>query len=613
LSNNDPSSGAPEPKHGFEDSRRLTGPNRWYANTAVVLTPLGGAAHQPAAHALWAQHVVHMARALAWPDPQPKAVEHAHEPSLAFAAPADVLFTATEVNEWAWERAAAGWGAPGFDLAQDWGDAATTVFAARAQAERRPDLAVLQSAAATRGLPCLVDDELGSIGAGAGSRSWPLQALPALDAVPWSALHNIPTALVTGSNGKTTTVRLLAAMVHAAGHIPGLCSTEGVVVDGLTVQMGDYAGPAGARAVLRHPAVQVALLETARGGILRRGLAVQRATVAVVTNVSADHLGEYGVASAADIAEVKLVVAHAVNGGAGLSGAGPSCTGPSSTSPKQAPGVLVLNAEDALLMATAARLPHARSARWALFAQDHDHPTLAALRARPEHTQGSTCGVRAGQLLLCAGGLEHDLGAVHRMPISLQGAARHNIENAAAAALAAHALGLPISAIQQALHSFGASPQDNPGRLELWHHHGATVLIDYAHNPDGLAQLLRVARSLKPQRLGLLLGQAGNRSDAAISELAQVAASFQPDRVVIKELPLMLRGRSVAEVPALIERALLGQGVAAALVHHVADEAAAAMALLAWAQPGDVLVLPIHTAAVRTEIRTALAAAAQPR
>jgi UDP-N-acetylmuramyl tripeptide synthase len=156
------------------------------------------------------------------------------------------------------------------------------------------------------------------------------------------------------------------------------------------------------------------------------------------------------------------------------------------------------------------------------------------------------------------------------------------------------------------LQRFGSTALDNPGRLERWPWRGATVLLDYAHNPDGLAQLLSVARALKPQRLGLLLGQAGNRDDAAIAELARVAAGFQPGRVVVKELPGMLRGRAVGELPALIESTLLAAGLSAHQVQHHADELEAAQALLAWAEAGDVLVLPIHTAAVRTALAQVL-------
>ena len=539
-----------------------------------MLTPLGSRAEDPAVHARWAGRVQALASALGWPAPAPVVHRHATGTLLAFAAPAEYLFTATELNEWAWEASAAEAGETGFDRAQPFGDeTAAELLAARASAEQRPGLAPLLAQAGAQRLPALVDDEQLSLGAGQGSQCWPLGTLPAPPEVPWAQLHDVPTALVTGSNGKTTTVRLLAAMATAAGRVPGYSCTEGLCVAGEVLEAGDWSGPAGARAVLRHPAVTAAVLETARGGILRRGLAVARADVAVVTNISPDHLGEYGVHSAEDLAEVKLVVAHAVSAG----------------------GWLVLNADDGVLMAAAARLPHASSARPARFAQAHTNPALQACRL----AGGSTCGVDEGRLLLSHAGELHDLGTVAEMPLTLGGAARHNVENIAAAALAAAVLGWPVDAIARTLRQFGSEPAHNPGRLERWQHRGATVLVDYAHNPEGLAQLLTVARALGGRRLGLLLGQAGNRDDAAIAQLAQTAARFEPDRIVVKELPAMLRGRAPGEVPALLLEALREAGVPAGRCQLLPDEDAAARALLDWAEAGDVLVLPVHTTRVR--------------
>ena len=576
----------PEPKHGFEDSRRLTGPSRYFDGGAVTLTPLSHVANNESAHASWCAHVTQIAQQLGWPVPQCVVQRHQHGTLLMCSAPVDALMTATEISEWAWERCMAEVGVIGFDLAQDHGATASAVFAARALAEIRPQQAALRAAAAARGLPIFEDDDELSIGAGSGSRCWPLAALPDVAGVPWATLHDVPTALVTGSNGKTTVVRLLAAMARAAGLVSGLCSTEGVVIDGQAMTQGDYAGPAGARMVLRDQRVQAAVLETARGGILRRGLAVWRADVAVVTNISADHFGEYGVDSATDIAEVKLTLARALHQG----------------------GTLVLNGDDELLMAAAQRLPHAgtaAAARDAHFAVDAEHPRLQAWR----RAGGRTCGARAGHLQLFDGNTQHGLGAVAAMPMTLHAAARHNIANAAAAALAAHAMGLPIAAIRAALASFGVQPSDNPGRLERWPWRGATVLVDYAHNPEGLAQLLQVANALAPRRLGLLLGQAGNRADDAIVELARVAALAQPDRVVIKELPGMLRGRALGELPALLQSSLVQAGLNASCIEIVPDEEAAAMLLLQWAQPGDVIVLPVHTTAVRERLGSLLSQA----
>ena len=583
-----PAGDAVEPRHAFDESRRLTGANRYFGGPAVVLEPSGPAALDGAAHGRWIAQVLSMTAALGWPPVPPRV--HAHGQGalagvvLVCAAPGDTLFTATEVNEWAWERAAAahaGHAAAGFDLAQPADEDSRAHFVARAEAEHSLPLQALCKFAEAQGLPWLLDDDTLSLGEGQGSEVYPRSALPLPQDVPWDRLHAVPKVLVTGSNGKTTTTRLLAAMAQAAGHTAGLCGTEGVVVGGQVVDAGDYAGPAGARAVLRHPAVTAAFLETARGGILRRGLAVQRADVALVTNVSADHLGEYGIDSLDDIAQTKLVLAHAVAGH----------------------GTLVINGDDETLLRVAVQSPHAAAAGWAAFAHEHEAGILRTLR---QHG-GSTCGVRDGQLLLVLDGAEHDLGAVRDMPLALGGAATFNIDNLAAAALCAAVLGLPLDAVRRVLLQFGSQPGDNPGRLQRLQHHGATVLLDYAHNPDGLAQLLAVARALQPQRLGLLLGQAGNRSDEAIVELARTAAACAPDRVLVKELPLMLRGRQPGSVPALIERGLLEGGLSPEHLAHQPDEEAAAHALLQWAQPGDVVVLPVHTAAVRERLLGVLA------
>jgi UDP-N-acetylmuramyl tripeptide synthase len=613
----EPIAEAAEPRRAFTGSRRLPGANRFHGRPSVVLSALGPAAGRPAAHEQWAAHVQALAAALGWPRPEPLAHAHAGGLLLAFAAPAARLYTATEVNEWAWEQAV---GLPAHHAA-DAGDAdprpwerehpphdvqaAARHFAARAAAEANAALDALMDAAAARGVPLLIDDEVLSVGEGARHAAWPIDALPGPAEVPWDRLASVPKALITGSNGKTTTVRLVAAMCRDAGHATGFCCTEGVYVGAATRpepgQGGDWSGPAGARAVLRDPRVQAAVLETARGGLLRRGLAVARAEVAVVTNISPDHVGEYGIDSAADIADVKLVVAHAVH----------------------AAGTLVLNGEDALLLERAGAAPHAQGRR-ALFGLHHDAPPLAAHRA----AGGATCGVAArgpgdtermpatAHLLLSPGGgaAPHDLGAVAAMPIALGGAARHNVANAAAAALAAWALGVAPASIARTLRHFGAEPGENRGRMERHAWRGATVMIDYAHNPEGLALLLEVARHVAAEagpeaRLLLLLGQAGNRDDAAIAALARTAAAFAPHLVVLKELPAMRRGRAEGEVPALLEAGLRTAGFDAARIEHLPDEAAAAHHLLGTARPGDVVVLPLHAGPAREQVLATLAAA----
>lgn len=566
----------------FDESRRLTGSNLYFDGTGAALETGRGLQPDDTLLQAWRTRIRMLREALGWPHADTVARRHASGASLAFAAPPDQLYTATEANEWAWlaslhalrpELAARGWHAPGHPPPWD-EDAALRCLRAMAAAEANPALLALLEQARIRGVPAHADDDALSIGEGAGSRTWPIAALPAIDQVPWPQLHGIPLAVVTGSNGKTTTVRLLAAMARAHGWTSACSSTDGLFVDGQPLDSGDYSGPMGARTVLRHTQVQAAILETARGGILRRGIAVRDARVAVATNVSADHFGEYGIHTLQELAEVKLTVVRAL-----------------------APdGVLVLNADDAVLSQRSAVVDQ----RIGWFALDHAHPRLQAHRA----AGGMTCGVGDGRLRLHADGRTHDLGDIASMPITLDGNAGYNIANAAAAALAASALGVGNDAIAQVLAHFGTRPGDNPGRLQRWRFGALQVVLDYAHNPDGLRGLLQVANATRgPGRLGLILGQAGNREDADIRALAAVAAGFRPDRVWLKDIGgEYLRGRAAGEIAGILREALLQQGLPASALVVCLDETAAAREVLQWAQSGDVLVLPVHNPAARDTV-----------
>ncbi|MCW5572845.1 MAG: hypothetical protein KIT37_07425, partial [Steroidobacteraceae bacterium] len=397
--------------------------------------------------------------------------------------------------------------------------------------------------------------------------------LPTVAVMRRQALSNIPTALVTGSNGKTTTVRLLAAFAQGRGWHAGYNCTDGVYRGGQLLISGDFSGPMGARSVLRDSRVQAAIIEAARGGILRRGLAGNRADVAVVTNVSADHFGDYGIDDLDAMAAAKLVIAQLV---------GPE-------------GLVVLNADDPALQRAAARV--AAPVGW--FATDFDLPLLAAHSARG----GATAGARAGQLVVTHGAAGHDLGEIASMPLTIGGSAAYNVANIAAAALAATALGIGAATLRAVLARFGSSAADNPGRLMRYDVGGARVVVDYAHNPEGLRGVLEVARHLRGSgRLIMLLGQAGDRDDASIAALAAAAAAARPDIVVIKEMESYLRGRAPGEVPALLRAGLLAHGVDAGCLMEGGSEVAAARIALTTAREGDTLLLPVHGYLARSEV-----------
>jgi UDP-N-acetylmuramyl tripeptide synthase len=566
----------------FEDSRRLTGINLYFAGTGAVLETLGVLPDETLRHA-WRVNVSLARDALGWPHAPLFERPHVGGAALAFEAPVDQLYSATEVNEWAWLATLAdalamnvGLHAPGHPATWD-RDSAFHTLRALAAAERRPGLIALMQAAEAKGLAALADDDAVSIGEGRGSRVWPIGQLPAVGDVDWPSLHDIPVAVVTGSNGKTTTVRLLAAMVRAHGWHSGHSCTDGVFIDGEAIDSGDFSGPAGAREVLRQPTVDAAILETARGGILRRGLAVRHANVAVVTNVSDDHFGEYGIHTLDDLAQVKLTVARALG----------------------TTGLLVLNADDAMLVKHAATI----GVPLAWFALDEAHSILQAHRARG----GSTCGVREGRLYLHYLGVDHDLGSVAEMPLSFAGSAAYNVANISAAVLAAMALGISAETMVTVLARFGRAHADNPGRLQHWQLGRLKVFVDYAHNPEGLRGLLGVARSANDTgRLGIVLGQAGNREDADIRELAAVAASFHPQLVVLKDIDGFMRGRVAGEVADILRDELAVRGVPADAVVECLDEIDAVRGLLTWAQDGDMLVLPTHGTQARQAVVTLL-------
>lgn len=606
----------------FEDSRRLTGSNLFFDSPGAVLETLGVTVDD-AMLAAWRARIARARAWLRWPDAspvastlRPRATErarviavrkHATGTALALAAPVDQLFTATEINEWAFcatlvEADSVRWTplegtlieaarvaaldstmSASFAVAPPVLDEAAAFqrFTTLSDIEGSPRLRRLVAAADERALLHVLDDDQLTLGSGIGGQTWPLDSLPDVDDVPWSTLSDVPAALITGSNGKTTTVRLLAACARAHGWRDGYNCTDGLFIQGELTEAGDYSGPVGTRTVLRNSSVEAAILETARGGILRRGLAAQRAPVAVVTNISSDHFGEYGVHDLAGLADVKLVVASVVGDN----------------------GLLVLNADDPLLLARSEQL----DCRLGWFSRDDEHPTLAAHRARG----GATSGVREGRLVVNSHGERFDLGAIVDMPLSVGGNAEYNVSNLAGAALAALELGVSAATISTVLARFGASPADNPGRLMRYGYRGAQVLIDYAHNPDGLEGLMTVAAKLpRTGRLAVVLGQAGNRENADVELLAATAARFHPDHVVIKEIETYLRGREPGEIPALIRAALLRAGVAESALETCSSEIGAIRHTLEWAQPGDVLVMPVHGRAARAETIALLAQAA---
>jgi UDP-N-acetylmuramyl tripeptide synthase len=317
--------------------------------------------------------------------------------------------------------------------------------------------------------------------------------------------------------------------------------------------------------------VEVAVLETARGGLLRRGLPVERADVAVVTNIAADHLGDFGVRSLDELAETKLLVARAVD--------------------KR--GRVVLNADDATLVGASSAVPG--PIVW--FSLDPESPIVG----RHLDAGGRGAVLEGDSLLLLGGGPREALGRVSELPLAVGGAARYNVANVLAAAAAAEGLGVPAQAMRTTLCRFGLDPSDNPGRANIYELDGVRVVVDYAHNPHGIAALAGALEHVPSTRRLVMLGQAGDRDDAAIREMARVALGLRPDRVVAKEMDAYLRGRAPGEVPGIIADELRRAGLPATAIATSPGELVAVREALDWARPGDLLVLMLHQERGRVE------------
>jgi len=395
-------------------------------------------------------------------------------------------------------------------------------------------------------------------------------------ALPTVVRPKIPVASVTGTNGKTTTTRLIGHIGMTAGLVTAWSSTDGVVAQGVTVEPGDYSGPAGGRRVLATPGVQLGILETARGGMLLKGVGISVNDVSVVTNVSADHLGLQGIDTVDQLAEVKAIVTRI-------------------TKPT---GWVVLNGDDPRVWAMRAGM----KARPWVFSLDPDSPALR----ESLNLGGRGITVLDGDVVvLHPNGDPDHLAPIVDVPVTLSGLSEHNIANALAATAAALGLGLPREAVVEGLRTFAPDPQHNPGRMNV---HSlplagggrATVIIDLAHNEAGLEALLRVAEGLRPpgSAVHLGLGTGGDRTDEILQGLGELAGR-RADRVTAVHKAHYLRGREMADLDAQLRIGLSRVGVAE--IDSYPSELEGLEALVATADRGDVLAVMVHADRVRVD------------
>ncbi|MCW8173989.1 cyanophycin synthetase [Verminephrobacter aporrectodeae] len=378
----------------------------------------------------------------------------------------------------------------------------------------------------------------------------------------------IPVVAVTGTNGKTTTARLIAHLFTAHGLRVGMTNTDGVYVNGRQIDDGDCSGPKSARNVLLHPEVDAAVFETARGGILREGLGFDRCQVAVVTNVGAgDHLGLNYITTVEDLAVLKRVIVQNV----------------------AATGYAVLNAADPIVAAMAPACP----GKVIYFASDRHHPVMVTHR-----TQGQRSVYVDGDAIVASEGSWRETMQLRDMPITRNGRIAFQVENVMAAVAAAWGVGLPWQTLRRGLSGFVNDSDNAPGRFNVMDYRGATVIADYGHNPDAMRALVCAVDALPARHRSVVISGAGDRRDEDLRVQTEIlGAAF--DTVILYQ-DAAQRGRADGEV-----MVLLRQGLAdAARVRHVEEihgEFSAIDTALARLQPGDLCLVLIDQVAQALE------------
>jgi cyanophycin synthetase len=541
------------------DSRRLTGPNLLSHHPGAIIDVALAEADSRQLIEAWQKQIRLLLDGVDWNDQNCRVRTYSSGASLAISAPEDALYAATEINEAAWQRAVQVIkGEPLSSLSS----LCQQLKSAIAE-EQNPALLELHEAARAHNVAFLADDDDVSVGMGKGSVTWPIAELPHPDEADWSTISDVPLCLVTGTNGKSTTVRLLAAILKAAGLNAGLTSTDWIKVGDRILDLGDYSGPGGARMLLRDQEVDAAILEVARGGILRRGLPVTRATAAAVLNVAEDHLGEYGINTLHELVEAKFVVSKALS--------------------MQDP--LILNGDDPGLVRQA-KLFKGRI-HW--FSLNEDNPLIQAHQQKGR----ATFFVSNDALTQAEGDQRQVIVDIKDIPITVGGAARHNISNCLAACALAHSLGIAAEFSRKGLISFSGDNADNPGRGNYYQFDDLNILLDFAHNVHGLSAIVDTIRQFASRRRLIMLGHAGDRSDDDIKNLTRTACGLSPDHVIVTDVEQYRRGREPGEIPQIICDELQKEGISATSITLANNTMEGVRAALDWAEPGDFLFLQV--------------------
>jgi cyanophycin synthetase len=380
---------------------------------------------------------------------------------------------------------------------------------------------------------------------------------------PPGSPSRIPIASITGTNGKTTTVRMTAHIFKMARHSVGVATTDGVYIDGHKTVTGDLTGPVAARMVLRDPSVDVAVLETARGGLLKRGMGYRRCNVGAVLNVQADHLGLRGVNTLEELAQVKRIVIETAKDTAVLNADDPLCLMMAAYSEAENLCYVTMNARNPLVR------EHIRSGGCAVVLEE---------------------GIHGHRIDIHESGAHMPLLRTSEIPATIDGRAMHNVQNAMFAAAITYRMGVSLEDVRQGLKTFDTTWFQAPGRMNIFDEHPFKVILDYAHNPAAVQAMVDLTDRLDVNgRRIVVLAAPGDRRDEDIAEVATIAAGHYDYYILRRDDSL--RGREPNEVPALLAEHLRAAGVTDEQIRIVPDEQEAVAAALAFARADDLVLI----------------------
>ena len=387
---------------------------------------------------------------------------------------------------------------------------------------------------------------------------------PVIDMLfPPGSPSRIPIAAITGTNGKTTTSRMLAHILKMSGKIVGLTTTDGVYIDGKLSVPGDMTGPVSAQMILRDPSVDAAVMETARGGMLRSGLGFQECNVTACLNVSADHLGLRGIDTLEQLAEVKRIPVEIAKDAA------------------------VLNADDPLCLQMA---DHTEAERISYVTMNPAHPLVKRHIQAGGQAFVLEQGMNGHMITIYDNEMHTPLVWTHLIPATVEGRALHNVQNAMFAAALAYNMGISLEDIRQGLRTFDSTFFQAPGRMNIYDEHPFRVILDYAHNPAAVKAMCGLVDRFKAKgKRIVVLSAPGDRRDEDIRQIAEIASSHF-DHFICR-CDDNRRGRGKDEIAVMLKNRLLEKGVSADRIEVIPDEQEANSRALEMAEPNDLILM----------------------